>query len=89
MRIKKGFILREVAGSFVVVAVGEASRTFKGIIKLNESGAFLWKELEKGVNGTDELVEKLKSEYQVDDITAKEDVLTFLESVKGAKLVEE
>ena len=42
MKIRNGFMLRKVGGQNVVVAVGAASRDFNGIIKLNETGAFLW-----------------------------------------------
>ena len=52
MKIKKGFLMREVAGENVVIAVGEAAKSFKGMIRLNPSGAFLWQLLEKD---TDEI----------------------------------
>lgn len=42
MKIKDGFMLRKVGGQYVVVAFGEASRSFNGIIRLNETGKFLW-----------------------------------------------
>ena len=32
MRIKKGFVLREVAGQIMVIATGEASKDFHGMI---------------------------------------------------------
>ena len=52
MKIKKGFILLEVAGSNVVVCVdGELS--FNGMITLNETGAFIWKQLEKELSNED------------------------------------
>ncbi|MBP5466383.1 MAG: PqqD family protein, partial [Clostridia bacterium] len=70
MKIKDGFILREVAGSFIVVAVGEAVKTFKGIVNLNETGAFLWKILERGAT-EEELLKKMLEEYDVDEQTAK------------------
>ena len=38
MRIKEGFVLREVAGQAMVIATGEASKEFHGMVKLNESG---------------------------------------------------
>ena len=38
MKIKNGFMLRKVGAQNVVVAVGEASRSFNGIIRLNDSG---------------------------------------------------
>ena len=46
MKIKNGFILRDVGGKTFVVAVGERSREFKGMITLNETGKFIWKALE-------------------------------------------
>ena len=88
MKIKEGFILREIADSYVVVAVGEASKTFKGVIKLNNSGAILWKELEKGVSDVEILTKALLNEYDIDEKTAKEDVLAFLDQLKKAKIVE-
>ena len=47
MKIKDGYLHREVAGNIIVVPVGEASMNFNGMINLNETGAFLWKLFEK------------------------------------------
>ena len=86
MKIKDGFVLREVAGSFIVVAVGEAVKNFNGIINLNETGAFLWKILESGAT-KEELIAKLLEEYDVDEKTATEDVSKFINKLSEAKLV--
>lgn len=43
MKIKNGFILRNVSDAYVVVAVGEAAKDFNGMITLNETGAFYGK----------------------------------------------
>ena len=86
MKIKEGFIIREVAGSFVVVAVGSAAKEFSGIINLNETGAFLWKALEKGAT-KDELVAKLLAEYEVDEATARADVDAFVQKLQENQLV--
>ncbi|MBQ6727355.1 MAG: PqqD family protein [Clostridia bacterium] len=86
MKIKDGFILREVAGSFIVVAVGEAVKGFNGIINLNETGAVLWKTLEKGAT-KEQLVKALLAEYDVDEATAEKDVSAFIEKLQEAKLV--
>ena len=86
MKIKDGFILREVAGSFIVVAVGEAVKNFNGIVNLNETGAFLWKILEKGAEKED-LIKALLAEYEVDEKTADTDVSAFIEKLREAKLV--
>ena len=77
MKIKEGFILREIAGSFVVVPVGQNLVDFSSMITLNETGAFLWKQIELGAD--EELVVKaLMDEYEVDEETAKEDVKEFI-----------
>ena len=42
MKIKKGFVKRNIAGSEIVVTVGKTAAEFNGMITLNESGAFFW-----------------------------------------------
>ena len=87
MKIKKGFMLREVAGNYIVVAVGDALKQFNGMINLNESGAFLWERL---IDGGDEqsLVKAMLDEYDVDKTTAQTDVKEFIEKLTKAGLVE-
>ncbi|MBO4622632.1 MAG: PqqD family protein [Bacilli bacterium] len=88
MKIKEGFVLREVAGSYVVVAVGKASFNFKGVVKLNESGALLFRTIDAGVDSEEELVNKIMSEYKIDYEVAKKDVSTFVSKLKGAGIIE-
>ena len=52
MKIKDGFMLRKVGGQNVVVAVGKASRDFNGIIRLNDTGRFLWEKQRSSPNTT-------------------------------------
>ena len=87
MKIKEGLVLREVAGSHIVVAVGAAAKTFNGIINLNPTSALLWKALEKGAT-EQELVNALLAEYEVEEQTAKDDVKKFVQKLTEAGLVE-
>ena len=86
MKIKDGFILREVAGSFIVVAVGSAVKDFNCVINLNETGAFLWKELEKGAT-KEQLLTAFLNEYDVDEQTAKKDIGAFIEKISSANIL--
>lgn len=86
MKIKDGFILREVAGNYIVVAVGSAVKQFNGVITLNETGAFLWKKLEGGCEEKD-LLSALLDEYEVESAVAEADVKAFLEKLNGANLL--
>lgn len=88
MKIKKGFILKELGGQYVAVATGEASRIFQGVVKLNGTGAFLWGLLEKGAT-RDELVNGLLAEYDVERDRAESSVSAFLEKLKTEKMLEE
>lgn len=88
MKIKKGFLLKEIAGSFVVVPVGEDLVDFSLMITINETGAFLWNCLAE--DKTDEqLVELLKSEYEgATDEQLASDVAEFVALLKENNIVE-
>ena len=87
MKIKKDFILRKVADSYVVVPVGKLTLDFNGIINLNESGAFLFEILQKGAE-REELIENLLAEYDVSPEKAAADVDKFIQKAKDADVLE-
>lgn len=80
-------MIREVAGSWVVIPLGASVVEFNGILALSESGAFLWKTLEDGA-GLEELIQMIKQRYDVDIQTATTDVNEFMESIKEKRLLE-
>lgn len=88
MKIKDGFILRQVAGSYIVISVGGDTVDFDGMITVNETGAFLWEKLAKGTTEA-ELVGAMLDEYDVDEATAKTDIAEFLKLLRDGKLLEE
>lgn len=77
MKLKKDYVLRQVAGAWVVLPLGEAAVNFSGMLKLNESGVMLWRVLEQG-GGKDALVDALTGEYNVSSHQAQADVEEFL-----------
>ena len=86
MKIKDGYMLREVAGNSVVVAVGKATLDFNGLITLNSTGAFLWKMLAKETT-EEALITAMLDEYEIDERTAKTDIAEFMDKLKGADLI--
>ncbi len=86
MNVKKGLLLKEVAGNYIVVAVGSAVKVLNGAITLNETGALLWKLLENGTD-FDTLVNTLTSEYGVEKSVAIKDVGEFLDKLQKADLL--
>ena len=83
MKIKEGFILRKVGTQYVAAATGKASENFNGIIRLNESGAFVFRQLQEGATAA-ELAARLLEEYDVDEAAARQDVDRFLAALKEA-----
>ena len=58
------------------------------MIRLNDTGAFLWEQL--GADTTEDvLVRDLLAEYAVDEDTARADVAVFLGKLRDADLLEE
>ena len=88
MKIKDGFTLRNIAGSDIVVPVGNASKIFNGMITLNDSGAFLWSALQKETT-INEVVAKLTGEYEVSTEQATADVQKFVAMLRENDLIDE
>ena len=89
MKIKDGFILRDVGGKTFVVAVGETSKKFKGIITLNETGKLIWQSLALGEE-SDKITDKILSEYDcVDRITVEKDIESFIEKLRKDGILSE
>ncbi|MCK9478042.1 MAG: PqqD family protein [Firmicutes bacterium] len=86
MKIKEGFILKDIAGESIVVPVGENLVDFGAIIVLNETGVFLWNLLQEE-NDEAGLLQAILSEYDIDEQAATEDINSFLASLKENKLL--
>ena len=87
MKIKEGFLLKNVADSFVIVPTGANIVDFSAMITLNETGAFLWENLKNDVT-EDDLISALTAEYDVDEKTAAQDVAEFVNTLKEKKVIE-
>ena len=87
MKLKEGYVLRKVADTFVVLPLNKPTIQFHGMLTLNNSGAQLWKVLEKG-GSTDVLIQSLVTEYEVTWQQAKEDVEEFLDVLEKAGCIE-
>ena len=88
MKIKEGFILRQVADHHIVVPVGSQSVDFRCIITLNDTGAFIWERLQQPCTAED-LVSALLSEYDVSADVATADVNTYITALREKNLLDE
>lgn len=88
MKIKSGFILRDVGGKTFVVAVGERSKEFTGMITLNETGKIIWKTLEKEATIDDAVDAILNVCENVERAVVEADVRAFVAKLEGDNILE-
>lgn len=87
MKVKDGFMLREVAGHWVALPLAEHVVEFNGIMSLSESGAMIWRMMEQEVT-EDQIVSAIKAEYDADEATIRKDVKEFIEAMKEKGLLD-
>ena len=80
MKLKDGFVLREVAGQTVVLPTGD-DLNLNMMITLNDTGKFIWNLLSSDVEEAD-IVSELLKEYDVDQTTAENAVTGFIKRLK-------
>lgn len=85
MKIKEGYVIKKLGGGYVVVTVGEASKDFNGLIRLNGVGAFLWDSIRDGADTKEKLVKTMVESFEgLDEKTAQKDLEEFLETIAFA-----
>ena len=66
MKIKKGFVLREMCGENIVTAEGLEHINFNKLISLNSTAAFLWRKVTDSEFSAEQLAQYLVEEYGID-----------------------
>ncbi len=87
MKLKYNFIINQVAGQYVAVPAGMAG-DFNGMIKLNDTGAFIFGLLKEDIT-LEAVIEKTAKEYNCDIEEAKKSVENIIGQCKQAGLLED
>ena len=89
MKLEKEFVLREIAGDYVIIPVGKTVIEFNGLITVNEVGVSIWNMLQNEVT-FDQIVQGILNEYEVEESVAREDIREFLDQlIDGGLLTED
>lgn len=88
MKLKDGYLLRNVAGVSIVVPVAERVIEFKGMMTLNETGAFLWEQLQEEKT-KEQLLAVLLEEFEVEEQMAEQDLQEFLLKLNDVNVLDE
>lgn len=88
MKIKQGFVLRNISGEHIVMPIGKNIAAFDGTIVLSEVAAFIWEKLVEGCS-RQELLQDILSEFDVDSPRAEADLDALLETLGEYQVIEE
>ncbi len=86
MKLKSGLLLNKIGEDYVVVASN--TDIFKGMLKLNESGALIFKHMQEDVS-IEQIVDLILGEYEVEREVVEKDVAAFVDTFKKVGLIEE
>lgn len=87
MKLKYDFAVRDIAGEYVMVPLGEGALAFGGMISTSEAGALLVNALKNEIT-REALASLLMEEYEVDESTAYSDLDEFLNQLNQLNLLE-
>ena len=89
MKIKKGFVLRQVCGENVIVGEGLNAINFGKMLALNETAAWLWQQaVAMGEFNVETLADKLCEEYDVTQDEARRDVAAIIDEWNSVGVIE-
>ena len=89
MKTRKGYTLRSLGNEYILVAESLDAVDFTRMISMNDSAAFLWKELEGKDFDVEMMTHLLMEEYGISREVAEQDVPVPLQSWKEANLIED
>ena len=88
MKAKKGFNLREVCGEQIIVAEGKENIDFSNIISMNESAAYLWRNVQQMESfGVEDLSRLLTDQYEVSEEVALNDARELIRKWMEAGII--
>ena len=89
-RIKPGYILREIAGEYVIVPVGAESKSplENTVMAPNGSAVFIWKSFEQPSTLEDVVIQGIM-EYEVEEDTIRRSIKRFISEMLEYQILEE
>ena len=86
MKLKERFEVVPLQGDYVAVPLtGEAKASLHGVIRFNETGAFIWNAIRDGADTEEKILAEMRLHYEdLDEKTAREDLALFMKTAAVA-----
>ncbi|MCR5150209.1 MAG: PqqD family protein [Clostridiales bacterium] len=88
MKLNSDYLYTELADDSVLVPTGDAAKSFHGIIRLNETGKFIYRCISENLTKT-QIAARLTQEYDVSEDAAEKAAGDFIAELLDAGVVEE
>ena len=89
MKIKSGFVLQKVGESFLACATGNLTAEFRGLVRMNGTGAFIFKLISENNLSKEEIISSVSKEYDVSEDVVLPDVEAFLKTLSDNGILED
>jgi hypothetical protein len=86
MKLKLQLVKRDIAGDVILVPVGEATSSIKGLITINETGAAIWDALPEAED-EEAIVDVLYEQFDADRGELRKDVDEFLDKLRELDII--
>ena len=88
MKFKKEYKVRNIAGENIIIKQGRFGADMTRVIALNESSLLLWEQLQGKDFETEDVINILLENYDIDNSTATTDAKVWVEKLVECELVE-
>ena len=81
MKLSDQFVLRDICGEYLLVPLGEKTKTYNGVFSLSETGAFIIQKLNDNQD-IPVIAQSIAEEFDIDVAAAYEDVSSFIKQLR-------
>lgn len=86
MKINGNYVLQEIGNDFVLIPTGNNPDNYQGMCTFNETGAFIWHQIERN-KGVEDMLDAVVKVYDVDRDGARKDVNLFLDRLENINII--
>ena len=84
----QSIVTTKTGNEYVLVPISNNVADMKSVYTLNETGAFIWEHI-NGENSVEDIINEMTTEYEIDYITASEDVYSFINDMRKYLIISE
>jgi hypothetical protein len=84
----KSIVTTKTGNEYVLVPVANNIADMNSVYTLNETGAFIWEHI-NGENSVEDIINEMTTEFEVDFVTASNDLFAFIDDMRKYLIMNE